>query len=290
LIDRRAKVSKRVMSNELIVKQIEKSIIKTYRNGIWRPFCAAINEYRLINSGDKICVCISGGKDSMLMAKCFQELLRHGKVNFELEFIVMDPGFVGQNRQKIVDNLDILGITAKIFDSKIFDITSSVGGSPCYLCARMRRGNLYSFAKQLGCNKIALGHHFDDVIETILMGQMYNGIIQTMMPKLKSSNFEGMQLIRPMYHIEEKNIINWVNFNNLNFIKCGCPLSEDCTDPKVSKRSEVKLLIKSLCQTNKNLKQNLFKSVYNINLDAIISYKTKGQHYHFLDSYEDSIN
>lgn len=283
--------NKIVSSNEdtklaISIQQIEKSIIKTYRNSIWRPFCTAINEYQLIQNGDKIGVCISGGKDSMLMAKCFQELLRHGKVNFSLEFIVMDPGYVGTNRQRIIDNLQKLGIKAQIFDSKIFDVTSSVGGSPCYLCARMRRGNLYSFAQNLGCNKIALGHHFDDCIETILMGQMYNGQIQTMMPKLKSANFAEMQLIRPLYLVEEKAIINWVTYNQLNFIRCGCPLSEDCTDPKVSKRSEVKQLIRTLSQTNPNLKQNLFKSVYNINLDAVLGYKSKGEQHSFLDDYD----
>ncbi|MCL2599540.1 MAG: tRNA 2-thiocytidine biosynthesis protein TtcA [Firmicutes bacterium] len=268
------------------IKEIEKSIIKTYRHPIWQPFCAGVNEYNLIESGDKIAVCISGGKDSMLMAKCFQELKKHGKVSFELEFVVMDPGYVGNNRQRIHDNLQVLGIPAKIFTSDIFDITSTVGGSPCYLCARMRRGNLYAFAKSLGCNKIALGHHFDDVVETILMGQMYNGQIQTMMPKLKATNFEGMQLIRPMYLIEERAIVNWVKLNNLSFIRCGCPLSEDCTDPKVSKRSEVKALLVSLLAVNPLVKKNIFRSVYNINLDAVIGYKQGGKEHSFLDNYD----
>ncbi|MDR3021832.1 MAG: tRNA 2-thiocytidine biosynthesis TtcA family protein [Clostridiales bacterium] len=265
--------------------QIQKSIITTYRSSIFKPFVAAINEYELIEDGDKIAVCLSGGKDSMLMAMCFEELKKHRKKHFDLLFLSMDPGYNQANREQVRRNFDLFEIDAVVFNSDIFKVTTSVDGAPCYLCARMRRGHLYSKARELGCNKIALGHHFDDCIETILMGILYNGRVQTMMPKLKSKNFEGMQLIRPMYHIQEKDILNWVKYNDLNFIKCGCPLSEDCEDPKTSKRGEVKKIIASLQINNPTAAQNIFKSVYNINLDAVIGYNNLGKQFTFLDNY-----
>ena len=268
-------------------QSIQRSIATTYRNSIFKPFVAAINEYELLQEGDKIAVCISGGKDSMLMAKCFQQLAMHKQKNFELVFLSMDPGYNQANRDQVSRNLELFDLDATIFSADIFKVTTTVEGAPCYLCARMRRGHLYSKAKELGCNKIALGHHFDDVIETILMGILYNGRIQTMMPKLKSQNFEGIELIRPMYHVHEKDILNWVNYNDLHFIKCGCPLSEDCDDPKTSKRGEIKQLIKSLKLDNPSAPQNIFKSVYNINMDAIIGYKDKKGQHSFLDTYED---
>ncbi|MDR1138272.1 MAG: tRNA 2-thiocytidine biosynthesis protein TtcA [Clostridiales bacterium] len=265
---------------------IQRSIATTYRSSIFRPFIVAINEYQLIQDGDRIAVCISGGKDSMLMAKCLQELQLHKQKQFELVFLSMDPGYNQANREQVARNLELFELDATIFESKIFDVTTTVEGSPCYLCARMRRGHLYSKAKQLGCNKIALGHHFDDVIETIMMGILYNGRVQTMMPKLKSDNFEGMELIRPLYHVQERAILNWVKYNDLHFIKCGCPLSEDCEDPKTSKRGEVKELIKYIKRDNPIAPQNIFKSVYNINLDAIIGYKSIDGQYNFLDDYD----
>ncbi|MCL1944733.1 MAG: tRNA 2-thiocytidine biosynthesis protein TtcA [Firmicutes bacterium] len=268
-------------------QEIERSLNTTYRNTIFKPFVAGINEYDLIKDGDKIAVCISGGKDSMLMAMCFRQLLRHKQKNFEVVFLSMDPGYNQSNKEQVQRNLDLFEIEATIFNANIFEVTTTVDGSPCYLCARMRRGHLYNQAQQLGCNKIALGHHFDDAIETILMGILYNGRIQTMMPKIKSKNFDGIELIRPMYHVQEKAILNWVAYNDLHFIQCGCPLSEDCDDPKSSKRGEIKQLIKSLKKDNIAAPQNIFKSVYNVNLDAIIGYKIGDKQYGFLDRYDD---
>ena len=272
-----------------VQQKIERSITTTYRTRIWKKFVSAVNEYDLINEGDKIAVCISGGKDSFLLAKCMQELTRHKVKNFELKFLVMDPGFIGNNRERLIENANILGIPVEIFDSNIFDVVSKAGGSPCYLCAKMRRGFLYARAQEMGCNKIALGHHFNDVIETILMGIFYNGQYQTMPPKLKSKNFEGIELIRPMYKVPEAEIKNWANFNELNFINCGCPLIENCeiTDESESgsKRKEMKNLIKKLKETNKDVDVSIFKSSYNICLDTVVGYKKKGKNISFLDEY-----
>lgn len=269
-------------------KEIERSIIKKFRKEIWRKFTAAINEYQLIKDGDSIAVCISGGKDSILMAKLFQELLKHGKQNFSLVFLVMNPGYSELNYNIIKENARLLKIPIQVFNSEIFDIVAEQEGTPCYLCARMRRGHLYSKAKELGCNKIALGHHFDDVIETIVMGMLYGAQIQTMMPKLHSTNFKGMQLIRPLYLIRERDIIHWAKYNNLNFIQCACKLTEglSCGDTEQgSKRSEVKALIKELAGKNPYIEKNIFRSVENVNLNTIIAYKDNTGEHHFLDNY-----
>ncbi len=270
-------------------KLIEKSIITTYRKGIWSRFVKAIKTYDMISDGDKIAVCISGGKDSMLLAKCFQELAKHGKQNFTLEFICMNPGYKEVNRQKIIYNAEKLNIPIKMFDSNIFDVVSDVKDNPCYLCARMRRGWLYAKAKELGCTKIALGHHFDDVIETTLMGILYNGQIQGMMPKIVSKNFEGMELIRPMYTVKEKDIINWKNYNNLDFIQCACRFTDarDHSQDGIgeSKRQEMKVLIRKLTETNTQADDNIFNSINNINMNTILGYKTNGEYHSFLETY-----
>ncbi len=254
------------------------------------PFLKAIDTYKLINEGDKICVCISGGKDSMLMAKLFQCLARFSKVKFELKFLVMDPGYNELNRLLIEENARNLNVPIEIFETRIFDIVYNQEKSPCYLCARMRRGHLYNKAKEIGCNKIALGHHFDDVIETIFMGMMYGGQIGTMMPKLKSDNFEGMELIRPMYLIREKDIKNWRDYNGLHFIQCACHFTDTCSSCREdgttsSKRMEVKNLISELKKTNPYIEKNIFRSVENVNLDTIIAYKKDNKKHHFLDEY-----
>jgi tRNA(Ile)-lysidine synthase TilS/MesJ/rhodanese-related sulfurtransferase len=272
-------------------KEIERSIIKKFRGELWSQFTKAINTYDLIKDGDKIAVCISGGKDSMLMAKLFQELERHGKKNFEVVYMVMNPGYNRINYETILNNAKIMQIPITVFDSDIFDIVDAAGGSPCYLCARMRRGALYSKARELGCNKIALGHHYDDVIETILMGMLYGGQIQTMMPKLHSTNFEGMELIRPLYLIREEDIKKWMNYNELKFINCACRLTESCAScggtDKGSKRAEIKSLISELRERSPYIEANIFKSVENVSLNTIICYKTAdGQKHHFLDDYE----
>ena len=269
-------------------KQIERSIIKKYRKEIWCRFTKAVREYELIQDGDKIAVCISGGKDSMLMAKLFQELHRHGKNNFELVFLVMNPGYNAENWQIIQNNAKLLGIPLTVFETDIFDIVADVEDSPCYLCARMRRGYLYHNAKELGCNKIALGHHYDDVIETILMGMLYGGQIETMMPKLHSLNFEGMELIRPMYLIKEQAIKAWRDYNELHFIQCACRFTENCTScggGKGSKRDEMKTLIAQLRTVSDVIEQNIFNSVRNVNLNKVIGYKKDGQLHHFLETY-----
>nr|MBP3599261.1 tRNA 2-thiocytidine biosynthesis protein TtcA [Eubacterium sp.] len=271
-------------------RDVERSIIKKYRKEIWRKFTKAINEYELIQDGDKIAVCISGGKDSMLMAKLFQELERHGKKNFEVVFLVMNPGYNEINSETIRNNAEMLRVPIIEFESPIFDAVVEET-SPCYLCARMRRGYLYSKAKELGCNKIALGHHFDDVVETILMGMMYGSQIQTMMPKLHSTNFEGMELIRPLYLIREKDIIHWTNYNELRFIRCACRFTEKCVaeeeeEDKSSKREEMKQLIKKLEEINPSVAMNIFRSVENVNLATVIAYKQDGVKHHFLDDYE----
>lgn len=279
------------LTGEERVKEIERSIVKKFRKPIWRKFTQALNEYDLIQDGDKIAVCISGGKDSMLMAKLFQELKRHGKNNFELVFLVMNPGYNDINYQVILNNAKILDIPITVFKSEIFDTVADIEESPCYLCARMRRGYLYSKAKELGCNKIALGHHYDDVIETILMGMLYGAQIQTMMPKLHSTNFGGMELIRPLYLIREADIIHWRDYNNLAFIQCACRLTESCAScggtEKGSKRGEIKQLIKDLTKVSPYIEKNIFRSVENVNLDTVIAYKQYGVKHNFLERYEE---
>ena len=272
-------------------RDIERSIIKKFRKPIWRRFTNAIREYELVKDGDKIAVCISGGKDSMLMAKLFQELSRHGKKNFEVVFLVMNPGYNEINYQTIRDNARILNVPITVFESDIFNIVASEEQSPCYLCARMRRGYLYSKAKELGCNKIALGHHYDDVIETILMGMLYGAQVQTMMPKLHSTNFEGMELIRPLYLIREADIIHWANYNDLHFIQCACRFTEHCAScggtEKGSKRAEIKELIHELAQKDPVIEYNIFRSVENVNLNTVIGYKQDGVRHNFLDTYDE---
>lgn len=273
------------------VKQIEQSIIKKYRKQIWRKFVKGVQIYDMIQPGDNIAVCISGGKDSMLLAKLLQELKRHGKFDFGLVFLSMDPGYNERNRKKIEENAEILGIDVQFFESDIFNVVHNIEKSPCYLCARMRRGFLYAKAKELGCNKIALGHHFDDVIETILMGMFYGSQIQTMMPKLHSKNFEGMELIRPMYLIEEKDIKNWCVHNELTFIQCACRFTEEYEElgevHHTSKREEMKNLLTYLEKMNPNVKMNVFRSVENVNLATIIAYCDDEGEHHFLDTYND---
>lgn len=270
-------------------QEIERSIIKKFRKPIWNRFIKGIKEYKLINEGDKIAVCISGGKDSMLMAKCMQHLQKYSDVPFDVEYLVMNPGYNEINKQKIIENAKILDIPIKMFETQIFDVVADIEDSPCYLCARMRRGYLYSNAKALGCNKIALGHHFDDVIETILMGMLYGGQVQTMMPKLHSSNFEGMELIRPLYMVKEEDIVSWKNYNDLQFIQCACRFTESCTmcdnGGGGSKRQEMKSLIKSFRKINPNIENNIFRSVENVNLETIISYHKGDEKHHFLDDY-----
>lgn len=275
--------------NQEKTKDIERSIIKKFRKDIWCKFTKAITVYNLIKENDKIAVCISGGKDSMLMAKLFQEIKKHGKFDFELVFLVMNPGYNKDNWEIIVNNAKILAIPLTVFESNIFDTVSGIEKNPCYLCARMRRGYLYSKARELGCNKIALGHHFDDVIETILMGMMYGGKIETMMPKLHSTNFEGMELIRPLYMIKEDAIKSWRDYNKLNFIQCACRFTENCTGcggGKGSKRDEMKELISELRKKSSLIEGNIFKSVHNVNLSTIIGYHKGDMIYNFLDDYD----
>ena len=279
------------MSRELTTCQlIERSINKKFRKEIWTPFVQAIKKYELIQPGDHIAVCISGGKDSMLLAKLMQILRRITEVPFEVTYLVMDPGYNPINRQKIESNAKLLEIPIVVFETDIFDIVNEIDKSPCYLCARMRRGNLYAKAKELGCNKIALGHHMSDVIETTLMGMLYGSQIQGMMPKLHSTNFEGMELIRPMYCILEENVIAWKNYNDLEFIQCACRFTEHCTicdnGGGGSKRQEVKQLIKKLKKDNPTIETNIFNSIHNVSLDTLISYKQKGIVHSFLDSYD----
>lgn len=268
---------------------IEESIRKKFRKTIWCRFTKAIREYELVKEGDKVAVCISGGKDSMLMAKLFQELKRHNKFPFEVVFLVMDPGYSPENRQIIENNAKKLNIPVTIFESDIFESVFNIEKSPCYLCARMRRGYLYHKAQELGCNKIALGHHYDDVIETILMGMLYGAQVQTMMPKLHSTNFEGMELIRPLYLVREDDIKKWRDYNDLHFIQCACKFTDTCTTcggENASKRVEVKNLIRQLKETNPFVESNIFKSVENVNLSTIVAYKKDGEKHHFLDDYD----
>ncbi len=269
-------------------QEIERSIIKKYRKTIWNNFIGAIQEYDLIKEGDRIAVCISGGKDSMLLAKCMQQLQRFSKVPFEIVFLVMDPGYNPANRNLIIENSKIMNIDITMFESNIFDVTLTSGGSPCYLCARMRRGCLYGKARELGCNKIALGHHFNDVIETVLMSMMYSSEIKTMLPKLHSTNFEGMELIRPLYKVKEDDIISWANYNNLHFLQCACKFTEESTEREdLSKRKEIKGLIKEIKKINPNVDDNIFRSLHNVNLATLPGFRDSdsGELHSFLEKY-----
>ena len=271
-------------------KEVERSINKKFHKSLWSRFTTAIQEYQLVEENDKIAVCISGGKDSMLMAKLFQELKRHNKFPFEVVYLVMDPGYSPKNREIIEKNSKLLNVPITVFESNIFESVFHIDKSPCYICARMRRGYLYSKAKELGCNKIALGHHYDDVIETILMGMLYGGQVQTMMPKLHSTNFEGMELIRPMYLIREDDIKSWRDYNDLHFIQCACKFTETCTScnpDNASKRLEIKNMIRQMKRINPQVESNIFKSVQNVNLDTVIGYKQGGVKHSFLDSYNE---
>jgi tRNA(Ile)-lysidine synthase TilS/MesJ len=272
-------------------KEIEKSIIKKFRKEIWSKFVKAVIDYKLIEENDKVMVCISGGKDSMLMAKCVEEMTRHGKVHFEAKYVCMNPGYSDANRELILENAKTLNIDLQMFESNIFDVVfDSDGKSPCYLCARMRRGHLYAKAKELGCNKIALGHHFDDVIETTLLSMFYGSEMKTMMPKLHSTNFEGLELIRPMYLVHEENVVSWAKYNKLSFINCACRFTENCSlndDDTTSKRREMKKLIKKMIEANPNADINVFRSMENVNLDCVLGYTKDGEKHDFLDEYED---
>lgn len=267
---------------------VERSIIKTYRKRIWNPFLIALKNYKLVNAGDKIAVCISGGKDSMLMAKLLQELHKYSEVPFELVYLVMDPGYNAENRKKIEENAKLLHIPITVFETDIFTVADKTEKSPCYLCARMRRGHLYKKAQDLGCNKIALGHHFNDVIETTLLGMFYGSQIQSMPPKLHSTNFEGMELIRPMYCIHEDAIIAWQKYNELEFIQCACRFTENCENGTGdSKRQEIKQLIKELKKTNPNIEKSIFNSIHSVCLDTMVGYKSNGVEHSFLDNYDE---
>lgn len=272
-------------------EEIEKTITKTYRKELWNRFIKGITEYKMISEGDKIAVCISGGKDSMLLAKCFQELKKHKKMHFEVEFIVMNPGYNEINRLKIIENAKLLNIPINMFETDIFNRVVNIENNPCYICARMRRGYLYEKAKELGCNKIALGHHFNDVIETIVMGMFYGAQMQTMMPKVKSTSHPGMELIRPLYFVKEEDILRWRDKNNLEFIECACRFTEGYSKNEISsKREEMKALIKKLREDYENVDINIFNSVQNVNLDTIISYHKSGKVHHFLDDYDENKN
>jgi tRNA(Ile)-lysidine synthase TilS/MesJ len=269
---------------------IERSIVKKYRKELWIPFITALKRYQMIQAGDKIAVCISGGKDSMLLAKLMQQLQRQSDVPFELVYLVMDPGYNEINRQKIESNAALLHIPITVFDTRIFEVANNAGKYPCYLCARMRRGNLYAHARELGCNKIALGHHMSDVIETTLISMMYGAQIQGMLPRLKSKNFEGMERIRPMYCILEKDVLAWKRYNNLDFIQCACRFTENCATSgdggTASKRQEIKMLIKRLKKDNPNIEINLFNSLHKANVDTLVGYKVNGEEHSFLEQFE----
>ena len=270
-------------------KEIERSIIKKYRKEIWSKFVKAVSDYELIQENDRIMVCISGGKDSFLLAKCIEELIRHGKFSFEAKYVVMDPGYSEEHRQDIINVAKKLNLDIEIFKSDIFDsVISMEASSPCYMCARMRRGCLYNKAKELSCNKIALGHHFDDVIETTLLSIFYGSEVKTMLPKLHSDNFPGLELIRPLYLVREESIISWMNSNDLKFINCACKLTEDIEDvDKInSKRKEIKLLIKDIKKINPNVDLNIFKALDNVNCDGVLTYKINGEKHSFLDDYD----
>ncbi len=269
-------------------KDIERSIIKKFRKDIWSKFVKAVAEFELIQENDNIMVCISGGKDSFLLAKCMEEIKRHGKVKFDVYYVCMDPGYNDFNRDMILDNAKILNVDLQMFESDIFDVVASVDRSPCYLCARMRRGCLYKKAQELGCNKIALGHHFDDVIETTLLSMFYGAEVKTMMPKLHSDNFEGLELIRPMYFIKEEDIIAWKKYNELTFINCACRFTEGCSlvNDGTSKRRVVKDLVKMMKKDNPNIDYNIYKALDNVNLDCVVGYKKNKEKYSFLDEYD----
>ena len=270
-------------------KEIERSIIKKFRKDIWSKFVKAVIDFQLIQENDKIMVCISGGKDSFLLAKCIQELERHGMVPFQAVYVCMNPGYNDFNRDMILDNAKILNIDLQMFDSDIFDIVANVDKSPCYLCAKMRRGCLYKKAQELGCNKIALGHHFDDVIETTLLSMFYGAEVKTMMPKLHSENYEGLELIRPLYFVKEEDIIQWRKYNELTFINCACRFTEGCSliNDGTSKRKEIKELIKQMKKVNPNVDYNIYKALDNVNLDCVIGSKKNGQYESFLERYND---
>ena len=270
-------------------KEIERSIIKKYRKVIWSKFIKAVTEFQLLKENDRIMVCISGGKDSFLLAKCIQELQRHGKFPFEVHYVCMNPGYNEINRKMILENAKILNIDLEMFESNIFEIVSDIDKSPCYLCARMRRGCLYNKAQELGCNKIVLGHHFNDVIETTLLSMFYGAEVKTMMPKLHSDNFEGLELIRPLYFVREEDIIAWLKFNELTFINCACRFTEKCSldDDTTSKRKEIKNLIKNMRKTNPNIEYNIYKSLDNVNLDCVLGVKRNKEYESFLSHYDD---
>lgn len=270
-------------------KEIERSIIKTYRKEIWSRFIKAVKEYKLINENDNIMVCISGGKDSFLLAKCIQELERHSDIKFTAKYVVMNPGYSKKNIELIISNAKELNIPIQIFESDIFEVSNKLNPeNPCYMCAKMRRGFLYNKAKELGCNKIALGHHFNDVIETTLLSMFYGSEVKTMMPKLHSDNFEGLELIRPLFLVKEEAIINWKNKNNLTFLNCACKFTEKTENSLelTSKRKEIKELIKNLKKTNPNIDDNIFKSLDNINMNCILGYKNNKKYHSFLDTYD----
>lgn len=270
-------------------REIEKSIIKKYRKEIWSRFVRAIKDYELINEGDKIMVCISGGKDSFLLAKCMQEIKRHGQVDFDVKYVCMNPGYSEKNLLMIMENAKTLDIPLEIFNSDVFEVAEKLAEeNPCYMCARMRRGFLYSKAQELGCNKIALGHHFDDVVETTLLSMFYGSEIKTMMPKLHSDNFDGLELIRPLYLVKERDVINWRNSNNLTFLNCACKFTERVSieGDKVSKRKEIKELIKKLREVNPNIDSNIFKSMDNVNLSCVLGTKRNGEYRSFLEDYD----
>lgn len=269
-------------------EKIEQSLTKRFKTDIWTPFVKGINKYQMIQPNDKIAVCISGGKDSMLMALCFKHLHKYSKFKFDVEYIVMNPGYKKENVELIKQNAIKIGVPIKIFQTQIFDIVNEMGGSPCYMCARMRRGYLYEFASSLGCNKIALGHHFDDAVETILLSMFYGSEYKTMMPKLKSTNHTGMELIRPLYLVHEENIIKWKKYNNLEFLACACKMTEAIENKDkelVSKRKEIKDLIKELKKVNPNVDKNIFSTIHNVNLSTIIGYTLNGEKINFLDNY-----
>lgn len=270
-------------------KEIENSIITKYRKDIWAKFVKAVKEFDMIQENDKIAVCISGGKDSFILAKCMQEIQRHGKVKFDLEFIVMDPGYKQENRTLIKENAKLLNIPITIFETNIFTVVHDIKESPCYLCARMRRGSLYSKAHELGCNKIALGHHFDDVMETILLSVIYGGEFKTMMPKLHSTNFKGMELIRPMYYVREKDIISLAHYHELKFLNCACKFTEENQNENLtSKRLLIKNLIKELKKDNEYIENNIFKSAFNVNLSTVLGYHKDDEVHCFLDDYDEN--
>jgi len=268
-------------------QQIERGIFKRFRKELWTPFIHAIQQYQLIQAGDCIAICISGGKDSFLTAKLFQALSRITTIPFSTKFITMDPGYTIEDRTKIIENAELFEIPLSLFESDLFETVTRLPGNPCYRCARMRRGFLYKHAQEMGCNKIALGHHYNDVVETILLGMLYGAQIQTMMPKLHSRNFAGMELIRPLYHVHEQDIVRWQNYHNLKFLKSGCRVLEDCSGS--SKRHEMKLLLQQLKQIHPGVEKCIFRSVHDINLDTVIGYKLHGQEYSFLDHYSDAM-